>query len=841
VDLATDPLGRTTDYIYDAEGNLTDVQWKSGSSIKRRTCYTVNAPGQVTEQIESTTLTSCSGNKTKFEYDANGNVSAIVDPRFSGQGTPPKTTMTYDGAGRKLTETNELGHTTTWTYDAAGNVLTVKDHLNNTATNTYDAFGNLKTVTDALGNVTTFNYDAANRLTSVVDAAGGVTTYAYDANGNRTSVTNALGKTTTYTYDAINRLVTITDSLGTTTLTYDAASNLTKRVAGSDIYTTAYTYDAAKRLTKTEYRDDDDSSYNILGTVTYTYDNVDNRTKMVDSTGTTNYAYDALNRITSVTFPGPKTVTYQYSNAGNRSRITYPDGKYVDYGYDAANNLTSVTDWQSRVATYAYNNAGMLTTATLPSSTGVTTTYSYDNADRLTSIVNAQGQTTLSSFTYTLNAAGNRTQVVDLEGTTTYGYDGLHRLTSADYPGPDADAYTYDANGNRLTKNGTTYTYGDADQMLTAGGVSYGYDVRGNQTSRGSDTFAWDHENRMTQAVVSGTTASYVYNGDGVRMSRTIGGQAVSYTWDVAAGMPFLLQDGTNTYVYGLGMVYWVDGSGNPTYRLTDALGSTATLIGASGAVVGSYTYDAFGNIRTHTGSSTEFSYTGEQNDPNGFEFLRARYYDAAVGRFLGRDTAEPDYNVPGTLNRFAYVLNSPVNLTDPSGLYPMCEGMDATQLAMLAAAGIDAAVGCPDSTEFGLPYDPPVYCYDSGTFCLFANGDVYWMDLPSFGPIGTATCLVPGVAGACLQISDLLPIANLPELIAAALAVTPRDIVGAALAGAACAPYGYVAGSLVAALLFPSPNSIRIGGVIGGAGAFIVAGVADLAGIPLSEACIPH
>ncbi|HWC31181.1 MAG TPA: hypothetical protein VG845_13960, partial [Dehalococcoidia bacterium] len=121
--------------------------------------------------------------------------------------------------------------------------------------------------------------------------------------------------------------------------------------------------------------------------------------------------------------------------------------------------------------------------------------------------------------------------------------------------------------GNRLTKNSTTYTYGDADQMLTAGGVSYGYDVRGNQTSRGSDTFTWDHENRMTQAVIGGTTSTYAYNGDGVRTNRTIAGSPVNYVWDVAADMPYLLQDGTNTYVWGLGLVSVTDGTGGQTYR----------------------------------------------------------------------------------------------------------------------------------------------------------------------------------------------------------------------------------------------------------------------------------
>jgi RHS repeat-associated protein len=254
---------------------------------------------------------------------------------------------------------------------------------------------------------------------------------------------------------------------------------------------------------------------------------------------------------------------------------------------------------------------------------------------------------------------------VDQTGTTTYGYDALHRLTSVTYPGPQTDTYTYDAVGNRLTKNATPYTYGDAEEMLTAGGVSYQYDERGNQKQRGSDEFTWDPENRMTGLTIGTTTASYAYNGDGLRMSSTVGANTTSYVWDVAAGLPVILQDGSNTYVYGLGLISTYDGT-NMTYRLTDGLGSTVNLCDASGNVLVTYTYDAFGAIRSQTGSSSNYwKFTGEQRDSeSGFDYLRARYYDPETGRFLGQDPLGGGY---------VYVANNPANLTDPSGLYTAC------------------------------------------------------------------------------------------------------------------------------------------------------------------------
>ena len=132
--------------------------------------------------------------------------------------------------------------------------------------------------------------------------------------------------------------------------------------------------------------------------------------------------------------------------------------------------------------------------------------------------------------------------MVDLSGTQSYQFDALYELKQATYPGPQTDTYTYDANGNRLTKNATSYAYDAADQMTTAGGVSYGYDNNGNQTTRGSDTFTYDHENRLTQSVIGGATSSSIYNGDGLRMSHTVGAQTTTYTWDISAGPPVVLQ-----------------------------------------------------------------------------------------------------------------------------------------------------------------------------------------------------------------------------------------------------------------------------------------------------------
>ncbi len=673
-------------------------------TIGALTCFERDTAGQVTAVVESTNLTlpssptgACTGNKTLFEYDAYGNQTGVIDPRFSAQPTPPKTVLTYDLGGRMETMTNELNHTTHYTYDGQNNVLSVSDHLTNTTSNTYDAKGNLQTVTDAnrqpvgagpetgvdeCGDKGTgdgenddwpddeiaddgcpsaiYVYDDADRLVEVIDALGNSTVYDYDDNGNRTSVINARGKPTTYVYDALNRLETVTDPLDRdTTYSYDAAGNVDQRTDARGLVTD-YTYDALNRLTDIDYVGSSDF-------VDYTYDAVGNRKTMNGPTGLTTYDYDDLERPITVTTTGSGSVRYWYDNVGNRSRITYPDNKSVTYSYDKAGNLKTVTDWLSKQTVYDYDDAGNLTDTDLPN--GVDTDYTYDDAGRLESVLNVgPGPTTISSFDYTLDAVGNRTEMVDLVGTHSYEYDALYRLTEVKYPDEETDTYTYDAVGNRLTKDTDDYTYDDADQLTNLEGMPFGYDENGNQTSRGTqpyvDDFAYDHENRLVGADINYLAFGYSYNGDGLRMRQQVFGQpTTNYTWDVAAGLPVVLQDGDNTYVYGLDLISATDGGGVQTYFLYDGLGSTSDLTDGSGNVVDGYTYDVFGALRSGSPGATDFLFTGEQRDADsGLYYLRARYYDPEIGRFLSRDPARGGHP-------YGYVANNPVRYVDPSGL----------------------------------------------------------------------------------------------------------------------------------------------------------------------------
>jgi RHS repeat-associated protein len=654
----TDPQGHVTINTYDAKGNLQSTK----DALNNTTSVTVNSLGQVTQ------ITDPRNNSVSYGYSTAGDRTTVTDALNHSS------TTGYDNAGRPTSVTDPLTHVSSATYDAANHVLTATNALNQTTTFTYDADERLKTVQDANLKTTTNNYDARGLLTSVIDpqnGSGAPTSYAYDSAGNRITVTDAKNQATHYTFDDDERMSTVADPLGNVldTNTYDALGRVATHKDAKN-QTTTYAYTLRSQVSSVTYADS--------STVMYQYDALGNRTQMVDPTGTTTYSYDALNRPTSITFPGSKTVGYGYDAAGNRSSITYPGGtRQVTYSYDQDERLASVTDWNSQQTSYSYDAASRLTQTTLPASTGVTSAYSYNNANRLLSVTHSKGGSTIASASYTLDAVGNRSQKTTAAGNETYTYDNLYRLTNVTYPDSTSTGYSYDPVGNRLTMStaaGTTNYGYDASDRLTSvtppgsGAQTNTYDVNGSETARNTDSFTWDAKDRLSAATIGGQSFSASYNGDGLRSSRTAGGTTTNFVWDMAAKLPVVLDDGTQ-YVYGSGLVSQVTSSGT-FFLLADGLGSTVAVVDGSGNTVNTYTYDAFGAVKSSTGTqSTEYGFAAQETDASGLQYLRARYYDPTAGHFLSRDPDRASRNDPASRHPYTYAMNQPTVAYDPSGL----------------------------------------------------------------------------------------------------------------------------------------------------------------------------
>lgn len=179
---------------------------------------------------------------------------------------------------------------------------------------------------------------------------------------------------------------------------------------------------------------------------------------------------------------------------------------------------------------------------------------------------------------------------------------------------------------------------------------------------------------------------AYLYDGDGLRVQKTnnLTGVITNYLWDRnnLTGYPQVseeLQNGqvVRRFVYGpTGPLYQVQNTGVSwvtSYFGKDATGSVRFLMDGNGNITDSLDYDAFGNAinQTHTGTPTPnvYQFDGEYQDPHtGLIYLRARWMNPVIGRFMSMDTYEGDQTDPISLHKYQAFSNDPINKVDPSG-----------------------------------------------------------------------------------------------------------------------------------------------------------------------------
>lgn len=672
-----DAKSTTTTFTYDEHGNLltrsTPLTGTESRAVTRYVHGEEAHPGDITSIVDPREKT------TQLGYDRYGQPTSITDPLGD------RTTMTYDEAGDLATVVSPIGneaggrpeqHTTRYVHDAGGLLTEATDPLGHVTRWSWDPAGNLSSTSDPKTHTTTYGYDAADLLTSIRRADETTLRREYDADGNVRSTTDGAGDATTYGYDAQDRLVSVTDPLRrTTTYAYDAAGNRTRLVDPQE-RTTTYGYDSANRLTSIRYSD------GTTPNASFEYDSAGLRNSMTDGSGTTRYTWDSLGRLTQDTDGASRTVRYGYDLAGDLTSLTYPGGEAVTRAFDDAGRLESVTDWLRGRTSFAYDRDSNLLRTTYPEGSGNVDTAGYDNADQLTSLAFKQGETTLASITYELDANGlpQGIEASGLPGSsrTSYAYTALDQLASA-----GTQSYAYDAADNMTELESATPLRYDAANELTEGPVAPGtaeapatfaYDRDGNRmsaTPSGEEAtrYTYDQANRLlTLAVPLRRSKTYTYDGDGLMTSRT-GPGTLSFVWDHSGALPLMLGDGTNRYVYGPGEtpLEQIDGSGVVTYLHHDAIGSTRMLTEPRGASTATFTYNSYGALRESTGTQTTwFGYAGQYTErESGVQYLRARWYDPATGQFLTRDPLASSTGQP-----YGYANDSPLAYADPSGMF---------------------------------------------------------------------------------------------------------------------------------------------------------------------------
>jgi RHS repeat-associated protein len=434
--------------------------------------------------------------------------------------------------------------------------------------------------------------------------------------------TNELGQTETCTYDAAGNTATYTDRNGLQTIySYNNRNRLQSKTAGG-------------------------------ASIAYTYLNNGCPATITDSRGPSSFEYYDNDLLKKETLPDNKTVQYEYNHNGSRTKLTDPFNLAVNYQYDNLNRLDAVTV-DGKTFNYSYYDDGMLQSITYPLlSSGLTLSeeFTYDNGNRLTTVTNKKGTQVISQFTYTHDNQGNILSVTSASQTTSYQYDDLNRLREISRPNQDNTSYQYDNRGNRKQSSGI-------DLGIT------------RLTPCQLDYNVW---NELSDFTKGSSSYDYAYDADGLRIRKSGPATDIRYYYDDNARVIAESTESgqlTAQIIWGNQALARKVGS-NYYYYIYNGHGDVVQIVNEAGTEVNSYTYDEWGNITSQTeGITNELKYCGEPFDSEtGFYYLRARYYDPTVGRFVSQDSNEGDITNPLSLNLYTYCLNNPIKYVDPSG-----------------------------------------------------------------------------------------------------------------------------------------------------------------------------
>ena len=677
-------------YVYDSDGNITSV-----TDLQKKT--------------------------TTYEYK-NNNLTKMVLPSGASQ------TYTYDSYHNVLTATSPEGVSSSFTYDTYGNntQVSVGGTKKVTASAAYSADGNqLASVTDALGQTTSYGYDLQTGMLQWVQAPGETestrTNYSYDGKLRTTGVSkgaSAVG----YSY-ASDLLSAISTASGTDySFAYGAFDLVQSIQAGSrTLISHSYSTDGNHQLTRSDYGNGDSVSYGYdsLGRTTsvryedgaqvdYTYDNNGNLGLLTDSASgrRTQYFYDFQDRLMRWEQSGSgyaNSVTWSYDDNNNLStqKQTLNGTTYTtSYTYDKDNRLTKTTEGTVS-AGYTYDALGRMTAMDAQSGgkSVVKTAIGYNDPSSTT----ATGQVRTwksgaTTYTYAYDARGNITSVSDGQSTTTYAYDSFDQLVRENNQAAGKTwTYAYDSGGNILSKTEYAYTtgslgaavrtvnygYGDAswsDLLTSIGGQSLTADEIGNLLSDGTWTYTWQHGRQLAGMSKAGTDISYRYDADGLRISKTVNGTTYNYFYLGDQLVEMTWDNNRMHFTYDEIGPASVNYNGTEYFYVRNAQGDVTGLVNASGTRVVTYTYDAWGNPLSTSGSMA--STLGEQNPlryrgyvydtETGLYYLQSRYYNPTWGRFINADDTALLLSSPGKAhwdkNVFAYCDNNPLNRVDEDG-----------------------------------------------------------------------------------------------------------------------------------------------------------------------------
>ncbi len=615
--------------------------------------------------------------------------------------------------------TDQAGNTTRYEYDESAGLLVDFFDPNGAMTHyTYDEMRRTTSVSSALNDDTynTVYYTYTNdNLTRISVNSGEV---VYDITYNQWDQPLAITVGNGETYRNLLRY------------TYDSNNNLAEITYGNGDWE-MYSYDSLDRLTEKYYYDTDESVYYYYdpnGNLYKVYDefsdtqsitDYDLAGRVVGSTLTNETGRKILASANidyhdkKGTVEGQQVTLYDDANGAYRTieyEYTYGD---ITQGENPAALYEMLAG--GRTFTYEYDGLGRLVKKALSVGSSVDETYTYiTNGDNTTTLVETHKDMNGVTHTYTYDGNGNITEEIFGTVTRTYKYDKYNRLERYDDSGLGSTyLYYYDGRGNitsqakyAYTTDSTenvksttpietkTYAYGydlwtDALTNFNGSSITYDYAMNPTAWTKGR-TLSWENEKSLASISDGTNTATYTYNGDRLRTKKVTGSKTTEYY--ILDGTYVGEKTTVNGNTYRISYVYDENGAptglnidGSACYFVKNLQGDVIALMGSDGGVFATYSYDAWGNIIsikdaygaevTNPGNYAllnPFRYRGYMyDDETGFYYLRSRYYDPEVGRFINADNADVLTLSEGPStdkNLYAYCDNNPVTRADNGG-----------------------------------------------------------------------------------------------------------------------------------------------------------------------------
>ncbi len=732
------PLNEESLFEYDAMGQLrrAKVLGTSGYEIKEETKPNYLGLTSETKDAEN--------RKQFFKYDG---FSRPKEQRYiSDSPSSPKKTFTYEPhLNYEISTSTDEDNKYVKTYsDKVGNII--KEEKDSFITEFYyNGINQLDSVKTPAGKVLKYKYDVKGRLSERTTPDDGIYKFKYDKMGNlRFKYHNSGNFPVLFTrYDTINRPVLVAEAVisgGIENLipdnTYTAETNESNRLM-------QYMYDKYEKT---------GAFVNMTNPTILSFINKFNhkgrlaaiafRSKTTDPWSYKVFAYDSRGRVKElwVKFEDKswKQIINKYDHFGNLVKQSIPADFHYWYDYDNQGRLkevrTSADDNKSLAkleAVCTYNKDNRISRLELSDlkTTLDKINYLYDNRGRLINISNLYNYTDgeilirdyprfIEGLTYYPN--GNiEYQYLKNTGLPNsqdlmfnYVYDGSNRLTTTKNLGSNFEWYTYDPDGNFVSKNRPdktmSYNYYSNTNRLYAAQINgmfktYNYDAKGNVISdglRNVNSLTYDYRNLPLSMVKPGTgTLSYKYDESGNRIYKDAVSTKEYYLRD-HSGRELAIYDGitnkikmTNIYANGLigrADAHWAPDSmcvqeipGQPCYYIyfdtrkderfyyiKDHLGTTRIVIDSAGVPVSGYDYYPYGEVMREylTGSSStdKYKFTEKERDTEtNYDYFGARYYDSELGRWLQVDPLADKY--PGW-SPYNYTLCNPINYWDPDG-----------------------------------------------------------------------------------------------------------------------------------------------------------------------------